>query len=284
MIFDMETGDPDDAWTLAWLLGRSDVQLLVVTITPGSPYQVGFVRAMLKRFGREDVRVGAALVPGKPGNLSGGCRKVLKLDHVEPSSEAEPPAKLIAELAGEDVTFLGGGPMKNLAHALRTEKFILGTLVQQGGFVGSPIVPEADQLLKFKGLGYCPTWNLGGAPVAAEEVLASPAVLSRRFVGKNICHGCLADEDLILAMASAARSSMALHMIWTSVPLGKALHDLLAATAAVDPGVVESAPVRLHRNPKGHWGSVLGTSQQPANCHAAVRYDHQRFSDTLLGV
>jgi hypothetical protein len=43
--WDMETGDPDDFTTLLLLLGHPQVNLIGVTIAPGTPDQVGVVRA-----------------------------------------------------------------------------------------------------------------------------------------------------------------------------------------------------------------------------------------------
>ena len=58
LIWDMETGDPDDFLTLLLLLGHPRVNLIGVTVTPGTPDQVGVVRRALDWFGR-DIPVGA---------------------------------------------------------------------------------------------------------------------------------------------------------------------------------------------------------------------------------
>lgn len=58
VVWDMETGDPDDFLTLLLLLGHPRVNLRGVTITPGTPDQVGVVRHALALFGR-DIPVGA---------------------------------------------------------------------------------------------------------------------------------------------------------------------------------------------------------------------------------
>ena len=51
VIWDMETGDPDDYLTLLLLLGHPRVRLKAVCVTPGSPEQVGLVKQTLARFG-----------------------------------------------------------------------------------------------------------------------------------------------------------------------------------------------------------------------------------------
>lgn len=43
VVWDMETSDPDDFFTLLLLLGHPLVNLKGVTITPGTPEQVGVV-------------------------------------------------------------------------------------------------------------------------------------------------------------------------------------------------------------------------------------------------
>lgn len=59
VVFDMETCDPDDFLTLLWLCGHPSVHLVAVTVTPGAPDQLGFIRAVLAHQGRTDVVIGA---------------------------------------------------------------------------------------------------------------------------------------------------------------------------------------------------------------------------------
>jgi inosine-uridine nucleoside N-ribohydrolase len=58
VVWDMETGDPDDFLTLLFLLGHPGVELAGVTLTPGTPDQIGVVRHALGLFER-DIPVGA---------------------------------------------------------------------------------------------------------------------------------------------------------------------------------------------------------------------------------
>lgn len=58
VVWDMETGDPDDFLTLLLLLGHPRVNLKAVTVTPGTPDQVGLVRRALEWFDRK-IPVGA---------------------------------------------------------------------------------------------------------------------------------------------------------------------------------------------------------------------------------
>ena len=68
VVWDMETGDPDDFLTLLLLLGHPQVNLKAVTVTPGTPDQVGLVRQALAWFGRE-IPVGAHNLDHRPRSL-----------------------------------------------------------------------------------------------------------------------------------------------------------------------------------------------------------------------
>ena len=43
VVWDMETSDPDDFLTLLLLIGHPRVNLKAVTVTPGTPDQIGLV-------------------------------------------------------------------------------------------------------------------------------------------------------------------------------------------------------------------------------------------------
>jgi len=71
MVWDMETGDPDDFLTLLLLLDHPAVELRAVTITPGALDQVGLVRRALSWFERTDVPVGAGPADASKRAVSG---------------------------------------------------------------------------------------------------------------------------------------------------------------------------------------------------------------------
>ena len=82
-VWDMETSDPDDFMTLLLLLGHPRVDLRAVTITPGTPEQVGLVRWALRALGRRaaqsgcagggNVRAGAAVHSGRLRGRGRAC-------------------------------------------------------------------------------------------------------------------------------------------------------------------------------------------------------------------
>jgi pyrimidine-specific ribonucleoside hydrolase len=288
LAWDMETSDPDDFMTLLLLLGHPRVDLRSVTVTPGTPAQVGVVRWALRRLGREDVPVGAHdLRHPKP------CVSQWHYDafgEIPPSDAAEPGDELLLRVLGPDVTLVTGAPLKNLGAALRRADaagrgLALGRLVIQGGFAGEGVVPPALQLEKFRGRVTCPSFNLGGDPRSALLALAHPGVAERRLVAKNVCHGVVYDAALHARVGEVAARSPALALIHAGMdhyfvkhPAGKIFHDPLAACCAIDPTIATWAEVEVYRA-RGEWGARLAAGTRT---HIIVDLDRARFVDTLL--
>jgi hypothetical protein len=283
LVWDMETGDPDDFLTLLLLLDHPAVALRGVTITPGTPDQVGLVRLALGWFGRDDLPVGAHDLDHPKACVSAWHRETF--GDWAPSRDAVPGGELLHALCGPTTTLLGGAAPKNLGAALARDGFRLGRWVQQGGFAGEGVVPPERQLAKFRGLRSCPTFNLNGAPKAALAALASPAIGERRFVSKNVCHGVAYDQALHDAFGAARSRRASIARVWEAMdgylrrhPGGKLFHDPLAAACAIDPEVGRWAEVRLLRE-KGGWGAELAAA---TSTWIIVDHDPDRFVRTLL--
>lgn len=285
--WDMETSDPDDFMTLLLLLGHPRVDLRSVTITPGSPAQVGLVRWALRTLGR-DIPVGAHdLGHPKP------CVSQWHYNaygEVAPSRDAEPGHEVLLRTLDADTILVTGAPLKNLGDALRRVDagqlpFTLGQLVIQGGFAGDGVVPPEKQLEKFRGRSTCPTFNLNGDPKSALLALAHPGIRARRLVSKNVCHGVVYDAALHARMTAVKDRSPALALIWHGMeryldgrPGGKIFHDPLAACCAIDPTIATWAEVEVYRA-CGEWGSRLSPG---TGTRIIVDLDRERFVDVLL--
>ena len=294
VVWDMETGDPDDFITLLFLLGHPTVKLKAVTVTPGTPDQIGVVRHALALFGRA-LPVGAfniehqtksELVEGRHGER-GRCVSswhYAAFGEMPPSRDAVSGPALLRELCDANTTLVTGGPLKNLGGALKLGGFTLGRLVVQGGFAGEGVVPAERQLAKFRGMTTCPTYNLNGDWKSALAAIASPAIASKHFVSKNVCHGVVYDAALHARFAAVKQHSQSLALIHQGMstyleasPDGKKFHDPLAACCAIDPTIGEWAEVELYRE-KGQWGSRLAPG---SGVNIIVGYDHAKFIDTL---
>lgn len=220
VVWDMETGDPDDFITLLWLLGHPEINLLGVLVTPGGADQVGVVRWALRQFGKEDLPVGTFHDPaqlerddvkqhGEPkSRVSAWHYKTF--GNIEKSYDALDGPTLLYGLLGPMTTLVTGGPLKNLGEFIRRHEesarpvHSLGRLFVQGGFAGVGVVPEDKQLEKFKGKVTCPTYNLNGDPKAALRLIEHAGWFDDvRFVSKNVCHGVHYDAEMHAAFTAA---------------------------------------------------------------------------------
>jgi pyrimidine-specific ribonucleoside hydrolase len=287
-IWDMETADPDDFLTLLFLLGHPLVRLRAVTIMPGTPQQVGLVRrAVTAWFGR-DIPIGAYQI--ERATMAVSPWHTGAYGPAPSSSDARPGSEVLLEQSGADVTLICGAPLKNLGAALRLEAetarpLRLGAAVIQGGFVGEGIVPRERQLPKFAGRVTCPSYNVNGDPITALAVQRHPGIALRRFVSKNVCHRVLYDRELHERVRQVKDQNRGLAYIWRGMEHflhtrrgGKAIHDLLAAACAIDPGIGEWAEVEVYRE-RGEWGARLSPG---SGTWIIVDYDHDRFLATLL--
>ena len=141
-VWDMETSDPDDFMTLLLLLGHPRVDLRAVTITPGTPEQVGLVRWALRALGR-DIPVGARDLDHGKDCVSAWHYKAY--GKMEPSRDAEPAAELLLRVLDAETTLVTGAALKNRGAVLRKvdaqegATFALGRLFIQGGFAGEGV-------------------------------------------------------------------------------------------------------------------------------------------------
>jgi inosine-uridine nucleoside N-ribohydrolase len=297
IIFEMETSDPDDFMTLLWLADHPEVDLLAVLVTPGSKDQCQLVRWGLDHCGRSDVVIGAlhgpqwwAKADGQRPRVSGFHYRVYGAeipDH--PVGDVAHGPTLLAELLRDPTaTVLVGSAPKNVGKALLEHPEVaLGRWVQQGGFAGDNLV--AAPLEKFRGRITCPSFNPGGAPRDTLALLGSPQIHRRLFVSKNVCHGVVWTRALHAALLEQlagppriglATMIAALDRYLIDKGVGKAMHDVVAATCTLDERVCEFVEVEIYRE-KGEWGAraCAGT-----NTWISIGFDEQRFLGALAGV
>jgi pyrimidine-specific ribonucleoside hydrolase len=283
LVWDMETSDPDDFLTLLFLLGHPQVNLRAVTVTPGTPDQIGLVRQALRWFDR-DIPVGAHNLEHPKQCVSEWHYKAYGI--VAASRDAEPGPELLLRLCNENTTLVTGAALKNLGGAIRlgNGSFRLGRLVAQGGFAGEGVVLPEWQLPKFRGLTTCPTFNLNGDVKSALLTLTYPLIGIRRFVSKNVCHQVIYDQALHQKIAPLQDKNLALKYMWQGMdmylknkPEGKILHDPLAACCAIDESIGTWAEVELFRE-KNEWGARL---KPRSRTWIITDYDHDRFVQTF---
>src|SRR5690349_7228367 len=144
VIWDMETSDPDDFLTLLLLLGHPRVRLKAVTVTPGTPSQIGLVRHAVNKWFGLDIPIGAYNLEHPKECVSPWHYQAY--GPIPPSHQAESAPELLLQYCNEQTTLITGAALKNLGKCLRlaqerhVDHFRLGRLVAQGGFAGEGVV------------------------------------------------------------------------------------------------------------------------------------------------
>ena len=288
IIFDMETGDPDDFLTLVFLCGHPRVDFKAVTITPGTPAQVGLVQYALKLFNL-NIPVGAYNMDHDKNCVSNWHYNVF--GKIPESKNANYGWLVLKDYLGPSVTLLTGAPLKNLGKLIfQGEVPITKRWVAQGGFAGDGVVPVDWQLEKFKGMAICPTYNFNGDPKSAMSAITCSRILEKYFVSKNVCHGVYYDSEIHNEIAKIKDDSLSLSIIWKGMdyylkkhPEGKKFHDPLAACCALDLDVgYWSEPIALYRE-KGKWGAKLVSPEYPdQKSRIILKYNRERFLKVLM--
>lgn len=280
---DIETGDPDDLWTLALMATHPKVRLKTVSVYPGGRDQIGLVKKVLSLVGREDVLVGADVKDDDKSRVGAYYTKWLG------SIPKQDPDCDLAELSREiivDSTLLTGGPLRNVRVLIQSsDKRLFGNWTAQGGFVGCNIIPDSDALEKFKGKLKVPTYNFGGHKASALDLLCGQYTnefYEIHTVGKNVCHGFIFTKEDVELLPKGKHPGLdvmiqGMEKYCQKKPEGKAMHDILAALLCVNPehGTwVRGKPVRE----KGLWGFE---KDENSNIQALVSVDKKAVMNEL---
>lgn len=286
MAWDMETSDPDDAFTLCLLATHPAVNLVAVTVHPGSPHQIGVVRHLLHRLDRNDIPVGAANPAHNKECVSHFHYKWL--GKTEPSKAEESWQTLLRAYWDHKnkMKIVTGAALTNVKHLLDKANVFLDEIVMQGGFAGDSVVPEEFRMEKFQGRETYPTFNLNGNIEAAKEVISTTAFKLKRFVSKNVCHSIIYNEEMHERIRPYRYNNAGLALLVEGMDLylqkrrsGKAFHDPLAACVAIEPNCCEFREVEIYRE-RGEWGSHL---KEGSGTWISVRCDREKFERILVG-
>lgn len=285
---DIETGDPDDLWTLALMSTHPRVNLQAVTVFPGGRDQIGLVKKVLYLCGRDDVFVGADVKEDGKSRVSSFYNAWL--GKIDPSDPDGTIIEAFKRTKGGDL--LTGGPLSNIKIIADTNpaipehqiSIIFDNWTCQGGFVGNNIVSNDLQLDKFRGMDYVSTFNLNGNPKAAEYLLDHTHNPFRliKMVGKNVCHGFIFNKDDIDHLPKGKHAGLDLMIdgmthYCKKKPHGKAMHDILAALCHIAPEHgqwVTGVPLRKG----GKWGF----QEAQSNIKALVKVDRDSILKCLV--
>jgi len=285
IVWDMETGDPDDFLTLLLLCGHPEVNLKAVTVTPGTKEQVQVIKWALAQFDL-DIPVGAFNSTSEKKCVSLWHYNAYDMELALITEDIPAGGDVLFDYCDENTTVVTGAPLKNFRLAMKKE-FKVGRWVAQGGFAGEGVIPSEKQLEKFKGWKICPTYNLNGDPTTGLAMLEYKGIGAKYFVGKHICHGVYYDSKLHECVAEVKDKSLSMHLIWKGMeyylskhPKGKKFHDPLAACCAINPKIAQWAEVEIYRE-RGKWGAKF--SSLP-NAYIIVDYNHEEFVSTLTKI
>ena len=284
---DIETGDPDDLWTLALMSTHPRVNLQAVTVFPGGRDQIGLVKKVLSLCGRGDVFVGANVKEDGKSRVSSFYTGWL--GKIDPSDPDGTVLDAFQRTKGGDL--LTGGPLSNIKTIADSNpavsnqiSIIFNNWTCQGGFVGNNIVSNNLQLEKFCGMDAVATFNLNGDPKAAEHLLDHTHNPFRliKMVGKNVCHGFVFDQSNVDRLPKGSHAGLDLmidgmNYYCKKKSQGKAMHDILAALCHIAPQHgqwVTGAPFRR----KGKWGF----QEAPSNINALVEVDRESILKWLV--
>jgi pyrimidine-specific ribonucleoside hydrolase len=261
IIWDMETGDPDDVLNLCLMSTHPRVNLVAVTVNPGSNQQIGIAKYILGLVDKPHIPVGSRSPGYEKSCVSGWYDKWLGPQNAEPDGEG---CDVMYEALQKypDAVLLTGAALTNPGNMLRKYPDVrIKKWVGQGGFAGDNVVPPEHRMEKFAGMVTCPTYNFNGDPKSALLLLESDNIEEIVLVSKNVCHGVVYDGKLHERLIPHVDKHRGLTTMWLGMNKylqkhnHKKWHDPLAFYAVLEPHEFEWRSVKLYRE-KGKWGSI----------------------------
>lgn len=244
VIFDMETGDPDDLITLLMLLNQPDVNLKAITCYEGSSIQIGLIEHVVSLSGKS---IPIAGWNSEDKELSPYYYEVV--GQWKPSLSKINPVELLAKELTEDTYLLTGAPLTNIAEFLsHNPDKIISKMTTQGGYLGY-LVPEEKRLEKFKNRTSIRTYNLTNDTDAFNTVNYSTQIKDLTYVTKDLCHGFLytpeihekihfKDDEVSKILAKALG-------FYAQKKVAKAMHDPLAMLFMLYPDIGNRKPIHM---------------------------------------
>jgi len=287
IVLDLEIGYMDDFITLVFLLGHPLVNLKAITIVPGTPDEIGFLRHVLAIFNRADIPLGVFDMNAK-SIVSAFDYKVYYSTEIKESREAFDACDILLTHCDENTILVCGGPLTNVSKAIQTGKFRLGRLVVQGGFAGDNIVPSNKRIDKLNGQLTSTAFNLDSNVQSALNVLQDKTIKEKFFVSKNVCHRVHYNRDMHKQLEPIKDKSLSLKEIYRIMSIyldsinidGEIFHDPLTACCAIDPTIGEWRDVELYFDEQvKEWGSRI---VEYPNVKITVDYNHSSFLNTLF--
>lgn len=282
VLFDMETGDPDDLITLLMLLLNPKVDLAGVTCYEGSPVQIGLIEHVLALANRK-IPVGGWNAQ-EPAELNAFYSSVV--GSWAPAQASLTPVDVFADVCTPETTVLTGAPLTNVAFALeRLSKLHITNMVTQGGFLGHL---TRDPLPKFVGKSQIRTYNLSSDPLAFDVVNHSERTSRVTYVTKDVCHGFVYSQKIHdrIQWSASPLSNLLRQCFEHYVKAGKtkAMHDPLAMLYMLNTSMGEVIPIEMDytTDVKGH--ALFSSRPGKRSRYGLIAYDKVKAWDAFVNI
>ena len=282
IIFDMETGDPDDLVTLLLLLANPDIQLRGITCWQGSAIQIGLIKHVLS-LARLDIPVGGLNEP-EPKELSPYYTDVI--GQWIPQLATETPQDVLTNVLTQypDAKVLTGAPLTNLAYFLQNTSLKITEVTSQGGYLGNLV---SEPLEKFRGKSEIRTYNLTNDTNAFSIVNTSSKIDKLTFVTKDLCHGFMYTPEIHNQITFGESPIQQLLFTclnrYAAAGKSKAMHDPLAMLYMIYPEIGSSIKIDMNFRVDNKGHSVFSSKLGNTNRFGLVHYDKylawQKFSE-----
>lgn len=257
VLFDMETGDPDDLITLLMLLSNPDVDLKAVTCWQGSAIQIGLIKHVLELAGLESTVLVGGENKQEPQELSPYYTRVV--GKWKPQTAQYNATEVFAKVLKQypDVNILTGAPLTNVAEFLNNNKddLLIKRVVTQGGFLGSIV---ENPLRKFEGVNAIRSYNLSSDTSAFDVVNDSKNITDLTFVTKDFCHGFMytsqIHKEIYFGQSPVQKLLQKCLADYALSNRSKAMHDPLAMLYLLYPEVGQRTAIEMSYfvDGKGH--------------------------------
>lgn len=282
IIFDMETGDPDDLITLIMLLLNPDANLKAVTCYQGSPLQIGMIKHVLK-IANKDIPVGG-WNPDEPSEISPFYQKVIGKWNYEKAEFT--PVEVFQDNCTKDTYVLTGAPLTNLQFVLHKLRDLeISNMVTQGGYLGSMV---KETLPKFKDIKEIRTYNLSTDINAFSAVNTSIRIKQQTYVTKDLCHGFMYTPEIHskIKFGNSPLEKL-LQKCFEHYALAgksKAMHDPLAMLYMLYPEIGEKKQVEIGYtiNSKGH--ALFSAQEGFGTRYGLIDYDKNLAWDKFIKI
>jgi|GEM_PF-2894988 len=281
LIYDMATGDPDDVFALCFLISHPVINLIAVTVSPGTSEQVGLISQILNQSEYSTIPIGCQ----KPDYFANCVAPFYYqwLGNFESRPADDLGYRIINYMIERipDLRILTGAHLKNFVNLDPTLHF--SRWIAQGGFAGSNVVPEEWQLPQFRNKETCASSNFCDFR-QARKLLENKNIKEKYIVSKNVTHDIVYDLQFQERIRPFKDTCVGLNLIYSGMdlylkkkPLGKKFHDPLAAAVVVNPDICQFEEVELFRRNK-EWGAE---KQKGTNTFITINVNHDSFFKTL---